>query len=113
MALARALASLCDSLRIMAKAHLKQPGWARIRDAQGFAPVSRSQFYTWIADGSVRTARIGGARFVDMESLKQLFEHAAAKKTPKRISERMRQRAYASHLAREERKAEPPKVRSR
>ena len=59
------------------------------------------------------TARIGGARFVDMESLKQLFEHAAAKKTPKRISERMKQRAYASHLAREERKAEEPKVGSR
>jgi hypothetical protein len=75
-------------------------GWSRIDDARRFVPASRAQYYIWIAEGKIRTARVGGARYVDMDSLKQLFETAARKKIPKRVSDRMRERAYASQIAR-------------
>jgi hypothetical protein len=88
---------------------MQEPEWGRIDDALEIAPVSRSQFYHWMTAGLIRTARIGNARFVDMNSVRQLFENAVGKKIPKQVSRTMRERAYASHIVQAERKAREKK----
>ncbi|HEY2143360.1 MAG TPA: hypothetical protein VGH06_03315 [Candidatus Udaeobacter sp.] len=69
--------------------------WARIRDAQRAYPASRSQYYNWIEARMIRSRRIGGARFIEMQSLRELFDKASSK-PPKKISRMMSERAYAS-----------------
>jgi hypothetical protein len=73
--------------------------WARIRDAQRIAPFSRSQYYNLIEAGRIRSRRIGGARYICVASLRELFARAREKPS-KKISNAMRDRAYASASAR-------------
>jgi hypothetical protein len=69
--------------------------WARIADAQKFAPLSRATYYNLIESGRLKSRRIGGGRFICMASLRELFEKAPEKPS-KKVSDRMRERAFAS-----------------
>jgi hypothetical protein len=71
----------------------------KISDAQKLVPASRATYYTWINDGSVRSLRINGSRYIDLSSL-ETFVQKASSKTPKKISNEMRRRAYISAEAR-------------
>ena len=82
----------CASLSGM-KTETEETTWGRIGDAIQYAPISRSQLYNWMSKGVVRSARIGSVRFIDMQSLRQLFERASRQKVPRKISREMRKRA--------------------
>ena len=69
--------------------------WARIRGAQRRFPASRSTYYNWIQARQIRSRRINGARYIDMDSLRRLFENAP-ETTPKAVSREMTKRALAS-----------------
>jgi hypothetical protein len=85
--------------------HTKErSGWKSITDAQKYLPASRSSYYGWIALGRLHSIRIGGSRYISIDSLEQLVRRAAAKKLPRRISEEMRQRGLASSAKRKEAK---------
>jgi hypothetical protein len=75
--------------------------WGRIRDAQRAYPASRSTYYNWIKTRRGFSRRIGGARYVCMSSLKELFE-SAPEKPEKAISREMKKRARASAKKRAE-----------
>jgi hypothetical protein len=69
--------------------------WRRIRGAQRTYPASRSTYYNWIVNRQVRSKRINGARYIDMESLRRLFE-SAPEKPPAAVRREMTKRAFAS-----------------
>jgi hypothetical protein len=69
--------------------------WGRICDAQRVIAASRSTYYNWLEVGLVRGRRIGGARYIDMDSVRQLAENAPSK-PPKAVSRQMTKRAFAS-----------------
>jgi hypothetical protein len=69
--------------------------WARIADAQRFVPASRSTYYNWLESGAVRSRRINGARYIDMDSLRQFMESAPSKPS-KAVSRQMTARAFKS-----------------
>ena len=73
--------------------------WARIADAMRVVPASRSTIYNWMEDGLVRSRRIGGARYVDMQSLREFIEGSPSRPS-KKVSRRMTKRAFASADAR-------------
>jgi hypothetical protein len=83
--------SICDALRIMSAIDFDELQWARIRDARRFCTASRATIYNWIADGLIRSRRIKGARYIDMESLRRLFE-TASERPSKRVSREMQKR---------------------
>jgi hypothetical protein len=91
--------SICDALRIMSAIDFDELQWARIRDARRFCTASRATIYNWIADGLIRSRRINGARYIDMESLRRLFAKAP-EKPPKKVSREMTLRALKSADAR-------------
>ncbi|MGC1324006.1 MAG: helix-turn-helix domain-containing protein, partial [Candidatus Udaeobacter sp.] len=68
-------------------------GWGRIRDAQSYLPASRSTYYNWLESGAVRSRRINGARYIDMDSLRQFIEGAPSKPS-KAVSRQMTARAF-------------------
>jgi excisionase family DNA binding protein len=78
----------------------QQAGWRSISDAQKHLPASRSSYYEMIADGRLKSIRIGGSRYISMDSLEQLIRKADSKKLPQRISQEMRARGLASARAR-------------
>jgi hypothetical protein len=82
------------------KTTVSELSWARISDAQRFVPASRSTYYNWFDEGLVRSRCIKGARYVDMESLRQFIEGAPSKPS-KKVSRRMLKRAHASAAARQ------------
>ena len=79
----------------------ERSGWRTISSAQKHLPASRSSYYAWIALGRLKSVRIGGSRFISMDSLEELIRRAQAKGTPKRVSAEMRQRGLASAKRRE------------
>jgi len=81
------------------KTTIAELAWARIRDAQSFVPASRSTFYNWLKSALVRSRRTNGARYIDMQSLRQFIESAPSKPS-KAVSRRMTKRAFASADAR-------------
>jgi hypothetical protein len=50
--------------------------WGRIKDAQRVVPASRSCFYNWINAGYVISRRMGGARYIDLNSVRNLLASA-------------------------------------
>jgi hypothetical protein len=87
--------------------NIAELSWARIADAQHFVSASRSTFYNWLDSGLIRSRRINGARFIDMDSLRQLMENAPQKPTPamrRKMKRRAEKSADSRLLAKHERK---------
>jgi hypothetical protein len=69
--------------------------WGRPSHVQRIYSIPRSTLYTLVSSGAVRSRRINGARYIDIDSLKELFENAPEKPS-KAVSREMRKRARAS-----------------
>lgn len=86
-------ANFCFVARM--KTATNETEWRRIGGAQRTYPASRSTYYNWIVNRQVRSKRINGARYIDMESLRRLFE-SAPEKPPAAVRREMTKRAFAS-----------------
>jgi hypothetical protein len=80
--------------------------WGRFTDVERVFSLPRSTTYNLIKDGVIRSRLVRrkgqrgcGMRLIDMQSVRDFLENAP-EKTPKRISDRMRERAYISADAR-------------
>jgi hypothetical protein len=76
-------------------------GWRKISEAQRFVPASRTTYYSWIENGLIRSRVIGGARYVDMESLQQMVERSPQRPSTA-VRRKMQRRTEASQLKRME-----------
>ena len=73
--------------------------WGKISDAQRRYAASRSTYNNWISTRQVVSKRVGGARYVYIPSVRELFEGAPAKPSAT-TSRRMRQLGHLSAQAR-------------
>ena len=55
-----------------------EPIWVRPKRAAQIGGFGLTRCYQLIADGSLKTAKVGGMRLVSIESIKALGAHAAA-----------------------------------